>query len=92
MKYRANQKGKDFAKALGLDKAQETRLKNAISKAYSSIKPDTNNMFAIDEINAFVAPYIRTAEEGFYCGAIIIGDVMGAAMEMGVKPIDPNVN
>jgi hypothetical protein len=65
----------DFEKALSLDKSQVTRLKNAISKAYDQEwhREGPN----VDQINAFVAPYIKTQEEAFYCASVILTDVFG---------------
>lgn len=66
----------DFEKALNLDKAQITRLKNAIQKAYDqNWHKDGPN---IDQINAFVAPYIKTQEEAFFTAQIICSDVFNA--------------
>lgn len=74
MKYRVETN--DFEKALGITKTQEKRLKDAISKAYDQEwhKSGPN----IDQINAFVAPYIKSEEEAFYVATIIVGDVVGA--------------
>jgi len=69
----------DFEKALGLDKSQITRLKNAISKAYDqSWHKDGPN---IDQINAFVAPYIKTQEEAFFVATTVVSEVMNAIFE-----------
>lgn len=80
----------DFEKALGLDKAQITRVKNAIKKAYdqewSHLGPN------VDQINSKVAPYLKTPEEAFYAGVVITSDVMGTMMELGMKFSNPNVN
>jgi hypothetical protein len=70
----------DFEKALSLDKKQETRLKNAIQKAYDQVWTDSPN---IDEINFIVAPYIKTPEEGFYVASVILSDVFGAMQNLG---------
>lgn len=71
----------DFEKALHLDKSQVTRLKTAISKAYDQNwhKQGPN----IDQINAFVAPYIKSQEEAFYCALTIMSDVLGAMIKTG---------
>lgn len=76
MKYTKEIKSKDFAKALGLDKNQVVRLKDAIEKAYDQDwHKDGPN---IDQVNAFVAPYIKTQEEAFFTAATILSDVFGA--------------
>lgn len=86
MKYRSETN--DFEKALYIDKQAEKRLKDAIKKAYSQ------NWHAeganIDQINAFMAPYIRSQEEAFYVATIIVTDVVGAINESALK--NPNVN
>lgn len=88
MKYR--KEIGDFEKALGLDASQVKRLKNAIEKAYdqewSASGPN------VDQINDKIAPYIKTPEEGFYCGVVVTSDIMGAMMEMGIKFDNPDVN
>lgn len=66
----------DFENALALDKSQVIRLKNAIKKAY-----DQNWHTAgpnVDQINAFVAPYIKTQEEAFYAATVILTDIFGS--------------
>lgn len=83
MKYRQNIPSQDFEQALYLDKNQVTKIKKAIQKAYDSI-PERD--FNIDEVNAFVAPYIKTPEEAFFAATTIMSDILGAAMKMGVKP------
>lgn len=66
----------DFEKALSLDKGQVTRLKSAIQKAYDqNWHPDGPN---VDQINAFVAPYIESQEEAFYVATVILTDVFGS--------------
>jgi hypothetical protein len=66
----------DFEKALSLDKSQVTRLKNAIEKAYDQTwHKDGPN---VDQINALVAPYIKTQEEAFYVAQVILSDVFSA--------------
>lgn len=71
----------DFEKALSLTKQQVTRLKNAIEKAYDQ---EWGNQGAnVDEIYAFLAPYIKSPEEAFYVGTVVVSDVMGAMMEVG---------
>jgi hypothetical protein len=71
----------DFEKALDLDKKQVKRLQDAISKAYGQEKwhPDGPN---IDQINAMVAPYIKSQEEAFYAATVIISDVYNVLKEM----------
>lgn len=66
----------NFEKALKLDKDQEKRLKVAIKKAYDQEwHKDGPN---IDQMNAIVAPYIRSQEEAFYVATIIVSDVLTA--------------
>ena len=78
MKYRANIG--DFERALGLSGDQVRRLKNAIGKAYNQ---EWNNEGAnVDQINAIVAPYIKTPEEAFYVASVIFTDVFGAIQEV----------
>lgn len=73
----------EFEKALHLDKAQETRLKNAIKKSYDqNWHKDGPN---IDQIYFAMAPYIKTPEEAFYVATVIVSDVMGTMMELGHK-------
>jgi hypothetical protein len=69
-----------------LDRSQVIRLKGAIKKAYDQEwhKEGPN----VDQINAFVAPYIKTPEEAFYVATVIVSDVMGAMNEL----IKTNVN
>lgn len=66
----------DLERALALDKSQVTRLKSAIKKAYDQewhpLGPN------IDQINAVVAPYIKTQEEAFYVATVILTDVFGS--------------
>jgi len=83
MKYIKEIPSQDFTKALGLDKSQVKRLVDAIKKAYDqNWHKDGPN---IDQINAFVAPYIKSQEEAFFVGVSIVSDVMGAMMETGSK-------
>jgi len=77
----------DFDQALKLDKSQVTRLKNAIQKAYDQEwHHDGPN---VDQINAFVAPYIKTQEEAFYAATVILSDVF-EAMQV-IKNKKPNL-
>lgn len=79
MKYRKEHPSKEIEKALDLEKHQVTRLKDAIAKAYDQEwHPEGPN---IDQINAFVAPYIKTQEEAFYAASVIMSDVLGAMIE-----------
>lgn len=82
MKYRKNLPTRYFAKALYLEKSQVKRLHDAIKKAYDEVynHPLGPN---IDNINALVAPYIKTQEESFYAAQIILSDVVGAMQESG---------
>lgn len=79
MKYKANHPTQKIENALGLDNSQVKRLKNAIQKAYHSEWGD--NGVNIDEINALVAPYIKTQEEAFYAASVILTDIWGAMEE-----------
>lgn len=79
MKYTVE--ANDFEKALGLDKAQETRLKNAIKKSYDQHWHAKGPN--VDQIYFAVAPYIKTPEEGFYVATVIVSDVLGTMMELG---------
>lgn len=64
----------DFEKALHLDKSQIKRLKGAIEKAYAQEwHPEGPN---IDQMNALVAPYIKTQEEAFYVATVMVTDVL----------------
>lgn len=79
MKYYKELPSQDFAQACGLDNKAKTRLHDAIMKAYDQEwHKDGPN---IDQINAVVAPYIHTPEEGFYAATIILTDVFGSIME-----------
>ena len=65
----------DFEKALNLDGSQLRRLKGAIEKAYNQEwHPEGPN---IDQMNAIVAPYIKTQEEAFYVATVMVTDVLG---------------
>jgi len=66
---------RDFAMSLMLTPDDERRLKSIIAKAYHSI-PDRD--FSIDEVNALVAPEIRTPEEAYYVAQTIISDIIEA--------------
>lgn len=85
MKYRKEHPSQEVEQALGLDKSQITRLQNAIKKAYDQEwHKDGPN---IDQINAVVAPYIKTQEEAFYAATVILTDVFGAMKEIGYKTV-----
>lgn len=88
MKYTANLNHKDFPKSCGLNKAQETRLLNAINKAFDAVEKD----FSIDEINEKVAPYIKTIEEAFYAGQTIISVVWASQNNKNQVSNNPNIN
>lgn len=79
MKYRKDEPSQDFAKALYLEKSQVSRIDNAIQKACDSIR---GSDFSMDELNAFVAPYIKTQEEAYYAATMI--SVTITSMEKGV--------
>lgn len=78
MKYIKDIQSKDFAKALSLTNDQVIRIKNAIAKAYNQEWDHEGPN--IDQINAIVAPYIKTQEEAFYAATVIFSDVFGALM------------
>jgi hypothetical protein len=81
MKYQSELN--DFEHALDLDKSQVKRIKGAISKAYDqNWHTEGPN---IDQINAFVAPYIKCQEEAFYAAQVIMSDVFGAMLSTGNK-------
>lgn len=82
MKYRNNIPTRDFAKALYLEKSQVKRLHDAIKKAYDQAW-DARHGANIDNINAIVAPYIKSQEEAFYAAQVIITDVVGAMQKTG---------
>jgi hypothetical protein len=65
------------ALALNSDRADKIRL--CIGLAYQSSwhKEGPN----VDQINAFVAPELRTAEEAFYACSVIMTDVFGAMLD-----------
>lgn len=73
---------RDFAMSLMLTPDDERRLKAIIAKAYHSI-PDRD--FSIDEINALVAPEIKTPEEAYYIAQTIICDILEANKIHGSK-------
>jgi len=66
----------NFEKALGLDKEQVKRLKSGIQKAYDQTWHSEGPN--VDQINAVVAPYIKTQEEAFYVAQVVLSDVFGA--------------
>lgn len=68
----------DFEKACGLNHSQVQRIKMMLEKAYNQHwHPDGPN---IDQINAFIAPFLHTPEEAFYAAQIIMTDMMGQIM------------
>lgn len=76
MRYTSEIKSRDFSDALGLDKKRVATLHNIIAKAYDrNWHPLGPN---VDQINAFVAPYITSQEEAFYVATTILSDVFGA--------------
>jgi hypothetical protein len=77
MKYKHNHPSQDLAIALGIDKKAENRLNNAISKAYHEAVP-VNGTVAFDDFIAIVAPYIKTAEEGFYAAITMHAEIEAA--------------
>lgn len=77
MKYIPNHPSKDFARALNLDKKAEQRLRYAISKAYNEAVP-INGTLAFDDFISIVAPYIHTAEEGFFAAITMYAEIEAA--------------
>lgn len=75
MRYTENHPQQDLALALHLDKAQKTRIDNAITKAYGLVRAEPDGTVSVDNIIALVAPYINTAEEGFYAATTVISAV-----------------
>jgi hypothetical protein len=79
MKY--TKEANDFSKALGLDSIQVEWIKKVIAQAYNqSWHKDGPN---IDQINAFVAPHLKTPEEAFFAAQTIMSDVFGSMMGRG---------
>ena len=63
----------DFEKALMLNKDRSAAIKDAIQKAYRQAwHADGPN---IDQINAFVAPYIKSQEEAFFAAMTIMSNI-----------------
>jgi len=71
----------DFPKALGLSKDQINRLDNAIAKAYE--QDFHKNEANPDQVNAFVAPYIKSQEEAFYVATTLMMQIMQAYQSLG---------
>lgn len=88
MKYRKDLPSQKMEHALGLEKHQVERLKNAIAKAYKEVP--TTYGWNVDNINSIVAPYIKTPEEAFYAATVILTDVFGMMMQTGERPTNPN--
>jgi hypothetical protein len=88
MKYRKDLPSQSIEQALGLEKTQIERLKNAILKAYDNVP--VSNGWNVDNINALVAPYIKTTEEAFYAASVILTDLMGVMLDTGARPMDAN--
>lgn len=79
----------DVEKAFSLDKSQIKRLHDAIKKAYDqNWHKDGPN---IDQIIAFVAPYIKSQEEAFYCAITISSEVFNAREMMAMETIAANL-
>lgn len=71
----------DFGKALGLNESNQLRIKSVIQQAYDqSWHRDGPN---IDQINAYVAPYLTTPEEAFFAAQTIMSDVFGSMFKPG---------
>lgn len=75
---RYNKSLDNFPNALGLSSQQVKRLRAVIEKAKANDLACNVRTPDIDHINAFVAPYIDTPEEGFYAGLVIMVDVLSA--------------
>lgn len=88
MKYRKDLPSQDIEQALCLEKSQVARLKGAIAKAYNEVP--TTHGFNVDNINAIVAPYIKTPEEAFYAASVILTDIFGAMEQTGARPMPAN--
>jgi len=71
--------------ALVLDEQRVEYLKNLIAKAYD--QNWHNDGPNIDQINAYVAPELRTPEEAFYVAVTIISDVVNAMKEADNRKI-----
>ncbi len=78
MKYKKEVKTKEFGDALSLTSERINELKVIIGRAYDqNWHKDGPN---VDQINAYVAPFLNTPEEAFYAAWVIISDVYGALM------------
>lgn len=69
-----------FENALCLTAKKSEEIKEAIMKAYNSLPEDD---FSIDEINALVAPILRTPEEAFYAASIIMTEILIPHLQAG---------
>lgn len=65
MKYKVKHPSKDLPKALGIKRTRVNEIDDAIESAINE------NFETMDEICAHVAPFINTAEEGFYVGCML---------------------
>lgn len=65
--------------ALVLNEDRADKIKQVIGRAYKQHwhKKGPN----LDQINAFVAPELRTAEEAFFACSVIMTDLMGTIIE-----------
>jgi hypothetical protein len=72
-----------FEDALALSDERAKKIRDCIAASYhQSWHKDGPNT---DQINAFVAPELRTPEEAFYAATIIASDVFGAMIEAKKK-------
>lgn len=88
MYYKKNLKEQDFPRALGLEKSQVKRIDDAIAKAYKEV--DTTHGWNVDNINAIVAPYIKSQEEAYYACTTILMQLFAVMMETGARPHPAN--
>lgn len=79
MNYKANIPSEDISQALSLTEKQVKTLKTAIENAYVQQWHESGPN--VDQIYAFVAPYINSPEEAFYVASVVLTDVLGAIIE-----------
>ena len=75
MKYIHNHPKQNFAEALHLDKKAESRLRQAISKAYENAVGDSNGTLSFDDFVNLVAPYVHSPEEGFFAAITMVAEI-----------------
>jgi hypothetical protein len=81
MKYLHNHPSKDIATALCLDRDSQVKISHAIDKAYNDVNPNVDARTTIDDFIAVIAPYISTAEEGFFAAITIAASIEAARCE-----------